>query len=184
MCGLILHRKPCTAKAESGDPRHRRWCAIADRHTGVPRRVSRIYLGQRRVREFKCQRHRAPVVLQTSPPHPKSTRSMRMGGTPHGTIQVRRRGLVVARCGIGAADSFGMKQCPGGCPISGIAVLVDRQGLHDRWRRMPTTWRVLGTGRGTGVRGQVGRASTICIDVDVSITRARSKPAPSNRLRN
>jgi hypothetical protein len=55
---------------------------------------------------------------------------MRMGGTPQGTIQVRRRGLVVARCGIGAADSFGMEQCPGGCPISGIAVLVDRQGLH------------------------------------------------------
>jgi len=55
---------------------------------------------------------------------------MGMGGTPQGTIQVRRRGLVVARCGIGAADSFGMKQCPGGCPISGIAVLVDRQGLH------------------------------------------------------
>jgi hypothetical protein len=75
---------------------------------------------------------------------------MRMGGTPHGTIQVRRRGLVVARCGIGAADSFGMKQCPGGCPISGIAVLVDRQGLHDRWRRMPTTWRVLGTGSRNG----------------------------------
>jgi hypothetical protein len=37
---------------------------------------------------------------------------MRMGGTPHGTIQVKRRGLVVARCGIGAADSFGMKQYP------------------------------------------------------------------------
>jgi hypothetical protein len=74
---------------------------------------------------------RMPVVLQTSPPHPKSTRSMRMGGTPQGTIQVRRRGLVVARCGIGVADSFGMKQCRGGCPISDIAVLVDRQGLHE-----------------------------------------------------
>jgi hypothetical protein len=60
-----------------------------------------------------------------------STRSMRMGGTPQGTIQVRRRGLVVARCGIGVADSFGMKQCRGGCPISDIAVLVDRQGLHE-----------------------------------------------------
>ena len=50
-----------------------------DRHTGVPRRVSRIYLGQRRVREFKCQRHRAPVlqravhcVVTASPDIPRS----------------------------------------------------------------------------------------------------------------
>jgi hypothetical protein len=27
---LILQRKPCTGKAESGDHPHRRWCAIAD----------------------------------------------------------------------------------------------------------------------------------------------------------
>jgi hypothetical protein len=92
-----------------------------------------------------------------------------MGGTPQGTIQVRRRGLVVARCGIGAADSFGMKQCPGGCPISGIAVLVDRQGLHGPVAADADHVAVLGTGRGTGVRGQVGRASTMCMELDVSI---------------
>ena len=37
----------------------------------------------------------------------------------------------------------------------------------------------------TNIRpGQVGRASTICMELDVSITQARSKPAPSNRLRD
>ena len=96
------------------------------------------------------QPYRKSVVLQTSPPHPQihpldadgwnvarhhSGQASWVGGGPVWN---------------GAADSFGMKQCPCGCPISGIAVLVDGRVCIDRWRRMPTlVGPVLEVGKGT-----------------------------------